>query len=75
MLEHFTPEDNEYDDNDYHKQVRAQTQQPANTKTTETLLKKKLGTLLKAWRIRNRQKKTVSLKTFINKPSKSSQNT
>jgi hypothetical protein len=31
MLDHFTPEDNEYDDNDYHKHVRAETQQSANT--------------------------------------------
>jgi hypothetical protein len=31
MLEYFTPEDNEYDDNEYHKQVRAQSQEPVNT--------------------------------------------
>ena len=31
MLEHFTPTDNVHDDNDYHKQVRAQAQQPATT--------------------------------------------
>jgi hypothetical protein len=30
MLESFTLEDNEWDDNDYHKQVRAQSQQPVN---------------------------------------------
>ena len=32
MLENFIPEDKEYDHNDYHKQVRAQTQKAANTK-------------------------------------------
>jgi hypothetical protein len=31
MQEYFTPEDNEYDDNDYHKQVRAQSQDPVNS--------------------------------------------
>jgi hypothetical protein len=31
MLEYFTPEDNEYDDNDYHQQVRAQAQEPVNS--------------------------------------------
>jgi hypothetical protein len=31
MLDHFTLEDKEYDDNVYHKHVRAQTQQQANT--------------------------------------------
>jgi hypothetical protein len=31
MLDYFTPEDNERDDNDYHKQVRAQAQPPTTT--------------------------------------------
>jgi hypothetical protein len=31
MLEHFTPEDNELEDNNYHKQVRAITTRPINT--------------------------------------------
>ena len=31
MLDNFTPEDNERDDSDYHKQIRAQTQQPTTT--------------------------------------------
>ena len=31
MLEHFTPADNELEDNDHHKQIRAQTEQPPNT--------------------------------------------
>jgi thiamine pyrophosphate-dependent acetolactate synthase large subunit-like protein len=31
MLDYFTPEDNERDDNDYHKKVRAQAQQPTTT--------------------------------------------
>jgi hypothetical protein len=31
MLDYFTPEDNDRDDSDYHKHVRAQTQQPTNT--------------------------------------------
>jgi len=31
MLDYFTPEDKERDDNDYHKQVRAQAQQPTTT--------------------------------------------
>jgi hypothetical protein len=31
MLDNFTPVDNERDDNDYHKQVRAHTQQPTTT--------------------------------------------
>ena len=31
MLDYFTPEDNERDDNDYHKQVRVQAQQPTAT--------------------------------------------
>jgi hypothetical protein len=31
MLEHFTPEDNELEDNKYHKQVRAMTTRPINT--------------------------------------------
>jgi hypothetical protein len=31
MLEYFTPEDKEYDDNDYHKQVIAQVQEPVNS--------------------------------------------
>jgi len=30
-MDNFTLEDNEWDDNDYHKQVRAQTQQPTTT--------------------------------------------
>jgi len=30
-LDNFTPEDNERDDSDYHKQIRAQTQQPTTT--------------------------------------------
>jgi hypothetical protein len=35
MLDNVTPEDNKRDDNDYHKQVRAQAQQPANTAENE----------------------------------------
>jgi hypothetical protein len=31
MMDTFTPKDNRRDDNDYHKQVRALTKQPANT--------------------------------------------
>jgi hypothetical protein len=31
MLDTFTPEDNNREDSDYHKQVRAQTQQPTTT--------------------------------------------
>jgi 3,4-dihydroxy-2-butanone 4-phosphate synthase len=31
MLDNVTPKDNEHDNNDYYKQVRAQTQQPADT--------------------------------------------
>jgi hypothetical protein len=31
MLDYFTPEDNERDDSDYHKQVRTQAQQPTTT--------------------------------------------
>jgi hypothetical protein len=31
MLDYFTPEDNERDEIDYHKQVRAQVQQPTTT--------------------------------------------
>jgi hypothetical protein len=31
MLEYFTPEDNEYDDNNCHKQSRAQDQEPVNS--------------------------------------------
>jgi hypothetical protein len=31
MLDYFTPKDNEYDDNDYHKQVTAQAQEPVNS--------------------------------------------
>ena len=31
MLDNFTPEDNERDDSDYHKQIRAQTRQPTTT--------------------------------------------
>jgi len=31
MLDYFTPEDKERDDNDYHKQVRTQAQQPTTT--------------------------------------------
>jgi hypothetical protein len=31
MLEYFTPEDNELEDNDYHKQVRDKTTRPPNT--------------------------------------------
>ena len=32
MLNHFTPEDNEREDNDYHKLARARAQEPINTK-------------------------------------------
>jgi len=32
MLNHFTPEDNEREDNDYHKVARAQAQEPINTR-------------------------------------------
>ena len=35
MLDNFTPVDNGRDDNDYHKQVRAQTQQPTTTADRE----------------------------------------
>jgi hypothetical protein len=31
MMDSFAPKDNRRNDNDYHKQVRAQAQQPANT--------------------------------------------
>jgi hypothetical protein len=31
MLEHYTPEDNELEDNNYHKQVTAITTRPTNT--------------------------------------------
>jgi hypothetical protein len=31
MLEHFTPEDNEQEDNNYHKQIRDMTARPPNT--------------------------------------------
>jgi hypothetical protein len=31
MLNYFTTEDNDRDDSDYHKHVRAQTQQPTTT--------------------------------------------
>jgi hypothetical protein len=31
VLDYFTPEENERDENDYHKQVRAQTQQTTTT--------------------------------------------
>jgi hypothetical protein len=31
MLEYFTPEDNEYDDNDYHKQVGEQSPETINS--------------------------------------------
>jgi hypothetical protein len=31
MLEHFTPEDNQNDDSDYHKQVRTQSPEPTDT--------------------------------------------
>ena len=31
MLEYFTPEDNELEDNNYHKQVREKTTRPPNT--------------------------------------------
>jgi len=31
MLEHFTPEDNQNDDSDYHKQARTQSQEPTIT--------------------------------------------
>jgi hypothetical protein len=31
MLEHFTPEDNEQDDNEFHKQIRAQAEGTVNT--------------------------------------------
>jgi len=30
MLEHFTPEDNEHDDSEFHKQVRVQSQETVN---------------------------------------------
>jgi len=31
MLDNFTPEDNERDDSDHHKQITAETQQPTTT--------------------------------------------
>jgi len=31
MLEYFTTEDNEYEDNEYHKEVRAQSQETVNS--------------------------------------------
>jgi hypothetical protein len=31
MIEHFTPKDNEHEDNNYHKQVRDKATRPPNT--------------------------------------------
>ena len=38
MLEYFTPENNEYEENDYHKQVRAQSQEAVNSPDDRELL-------------------------------------
>ena len=34
ILEHFTPEDNQNDDSDNHKQARTQSQEPTDTATS-----------------------------------------
>jgi 3,4-dihydroxy-2-butanone 4-phosphate synthase len=47
MFDYFTPEDNDRDDSDYHKQVRSQTQQPNTTADDREFTIEEIGDAIK----------------------------
>jgi len=46
MMDIFAPQDNRRDDNDYHKQIRALTEQPANTVDDREFTKQEIRNII-----------------------------
>ena len=70
MLEHFTPEDKEFEDKDYHKQVRAQALQPPNTADNREFTTDKIKNIIASMGNKP-QEKMESPAKFTNKRSTS----
>jgi hypothetical protein len=66
MLEYFTPTDSEHDDNDYHKQVRTQVQEPSDMAHDRDFTIEEIRNAVEGMDNKKATEKVESLETFTN---------
>jgi len=64
MLDNFTPEDNEQDDSDYHKQIRTHTQQPTTRANDREFTIEEIRDAIESMDNKKAPGKTASTATF-----------